>query len=345
MLAPLRPHPTFANVVSALALSVAVCTGSVGLAAPAARAATTVGQLFTPTDTGCTGPITALQTGVASGNSYTVPSAGVITSWSFQENSTTVGGLKLKVGRSPDGTNYTIVGESAAGPQTANAVNTYPARITVQANDQIGIFFNSGGCASINSGPGDTFAAIGSDVPPNTTAPFASSSTSTAKFPVAAFVERDDDRDGFGDESQDQCPTDASTQGACPAPEAPDPGPQTTVDQSAPLARLSGRSNQDIVAQRGSIVVVVILDEAGTAAAGARVSIPGVSKAFRFKPVTRTVSANRRVRFRLRLRRKAFRHVRRALASGRRLRAVVRLVASDASGNQTSRRKTIRLRD
>ena len=31
-----------------------------------------------------------------------------------------------------------------------------------------------------------------------------------------ARLEADADRDGFGDETQDQCPTDASTQGACP---------------------------------------------------------------------------------------------------------------------------------
>ena len=33
----------------------------------------------------------------------------------------------------------------------------------------------------------------------------------------AVFVEPDADHDGFGDETQDQCPTNASTQGTCPA--------------------------------------------------------------------------------------------------------------------------------
>jgi hypothetical protein len=38
----------------------------------------------------------------------------------------------------------------------------------------------------------------------------------------AVFVEPDADHDGFGDETQDQCPTDASTQGPCPvAPVTP----------------------------------------------------------------------------------------------------------------------------
>jgi hypothetical protein len=36
------------------------------------------------------------------------------------------------------------------------------------------------------------------------------------EFLVNADVEPDADRDGFGDETQDQCPTNASTQGSCP---------------------------------------------------------------------------------------------------------------------------------
>ena len=33
---------------------------------------------------------------------------------------------------------------------------------------------------------------------------------------LSATLEPDADHDDFGDESQDQCPTNASTQGACP---------------------------------------------------------------------------------------------------------------------------------
>src|SRR5436305_4548411 len=86
------------------------------LSASVALAATvTVGQLFTPTDLFCGG--TFLETGVASGRSYTVPKAGVITSWSFHDGAQTVSGLKLKVGRSAGTGMYTIVGEAAAGTQ------------------------------------------------------------------------------------------------------------------------------------------------------------------------------------------------------------------------------------
>jgi len=46
-----------------------------------------------------------------------------------------------------------------------------------------------------------------------------------------ADVEADADNDGFGDETQDQCPTDASTQGQCPPDTDP---PETTITKGAP---------------------------------------------------------------------------------------------------------------
>jgi Ca2+-binding RTX toxin-like protein len=41
---------------------------------------------------------------------------------------------------------------------------------------------------------------------------------SAERILIAANVEPDSDRDGFGDETQDQCPTNATIQGPCPAP-------------------------------------------------------------------------------------------------------------------------------
>jgi hypothetical protein len=38
---------------------------------------------------------------------------------------------------------------------------------------------------------------------------------------INADIEPDADHDGFGDETQDQCPTDANTTGACPSPPTP----------------------------------------------------------------------------------------------------------------------------
>ncbi|MGN6169161.1 MAG: hypothetical protein ACTHQQ_13475, partial [Solirubrobacteraceae bacterium] len=73
----------------------------------------TIGQLFKPT-ADCVGGFSSLVTGVASGTSYVVPKAGVITSWSWHAGAHPVLGLELKVGRSAGGGSYKIVGDANA---------------------------------------------------------------------------------------------------------------------------------------------------------------------------------------------------------------------------------------
>jgi hypothetical protein len=170
---------------------VAVAFGAL-FATSAGAKSVRVGQLFTPTapcQTQSAGA-TVLQTGVASGRSYTVPKAGVITSWSFEDGAATVSALKLKVGRNAGASLYKIVGEALAGAQTANAVNTYHAHIAVKPGDMIGIYLNgTGNCATMTGNSADTWAASTSDVLPGTTAMFGMSTG--LKFPVSVKVALD----------------------------------------------------------------------------------------------------------------------------------------------------------
>jgi PASTA domain len=166
------------------ALLVALACGL--LSASSAGATTvTVGQLFTPMS-GC-GGATFLQTGMASGTSYTVPTAGVITSWSFEDGASAVSGLKLKVGRSATVGNYTIVADAAAGTQVANTVNTYSAHIPVKAGDLIGLFATgSGPCASVTGNAADTLVSAFGDQSPGTTTSYMSAAN--FKFPISVKV-------------------------------------------------------------------------------------------------------------------------------------------------------------
>ena len=172
---------------------------------------------FTP-DSACPGNTTFLQTGVSAGSSYTVPFSGVITSWSFHDASPIVSGLKLKVGRQA-GIGISIVGESAAptnrGPNTQNGAFT---RIPVQAGDWIGIYASgTEPCSLSTANAADTLRSIAGDQAPNSGA-VAYSSASQFRLPVSAALEHDADGDGFGDESQDFCDTDAATHGPCLTP-------------------------------------------------------------------------------------------------------------------------------
>jgi hypothetical protein len=202
-------------------------TGAAGLlfAAPgAASAATTLGETFVPANS-FNEPRIGLQV-LSPGNQYAAPGPGVITSWSFQASAGAVPqGLKLKVGRPAGGANFTIVGESAPKNPTASQLNTYTdVSIPVQAGDVIGLWPGSAvftahfyNLVRIDTG----FAGVEhvGDLAPGDTDIF--EGPAGEQFDVSAKLEPDADHDGFGDETQDQCATNASTQGACSASPAP----------------------------------------------------------------------------------------------------------------------------
>jgi hypothetical protein len=210
------------------------CAAGLLFAAPGtASAAITLGETFVPANA-FTNPSIGLQT-QSPGSGYAAPSPGVITSWSYQAVFGPGGvpqGLKLKVGRPAGGSNFTIVGESAPKNPTANQLNTYTdVSIPVQAGDVIGLwpgtavfeahFFNS-----VSGSAGFVGVTHEGDLAPGATDSFEvpSPMSPTYQIDVSAKLEPDADHDGFGDETQDQCATDASTQGACvasPTPPAP----------------------------------------------------------------------------------------------------------------------------
>jgi hypothetical protein len=197
------------------ALSVAI--GLIGLVGPSsAGAATQIGQTFVPSFDCGTGPgTTYLQTG-SPGPSYTVPSRGVLTSWSFQGGSDSPN-LGFKVGRAQGGGNFYIVGEGAVQTTVAGQLSTFPIRIPVEAGDAIGILLASDGQCGSEVTPDFTYHYRGGDASPGSTSAFVSDAS--FQFDVSATLEPDADNDGFGDETQDQCPSSAATQNECVPPE------------------------------------------------------------------------------------------------------------------------------
>jgi hypothetical protein len=168
-------------------LCVLVVASTFGIlsASSAAAKSVTIGQLSTPNQS-CV-DATLLQPGAA--GAYTVPKAGVITSWSFQDAGTINPGLKLKVAR-PTGTadTYKIVAEDTAGTQTPNTVNTYSAHIPVRAGNFLGIYQGGGAiCATHTGNPADVFARdFDVDLPPGSRATF--DNFDGTQIPVSAKV-------------------------------------------------------------------------------------------------------------------------------------------------------------
>jgi hypothetical protein len=201
-----RTHAVSHGIRVAAVAALAAC--ALLLVADRASAATSVGQLFTPMD-GCAANSIQLQTGVASGNAYTVPSDGVITSWAVQLQNMMFGGLRLVVAGPSVGGSHTIVGGAAAGTQVTNSVNRYFARVPVTAGDEIGIFVGSGGNCLLMSGVGaDHVDVHAGDLATGASDMF--TQVTGEKVPVSATVEPDADHDGYGDETQDSCPSEAT---------------------------------------------------------------------------------------------------------------------------------------
>jgi hypothetical protein len=202
--------------------AMAICTAAI---APAVSSAGTVGQYFAPTDNNsCNGgPETDLvQTGRESGPSYVVPFAGVLTSWSFEAPSSLLSTtmMNMRVFR-PTGSahQYTVVtdGSDLQAIAAGSGVHTFLTRVAVQAGDFVGIRATVGTCGVFTNNAADTFdwyygasLAAGDQFAD----PYAHSGEI---LDIAADLEADADHDGFGDESQDQCPFNPSAKAApCP---------------------------------------------------------------------------------------------------------------------------------
>jgi len=262
---PVRPF--FRHVTLAVSLGLLFVAAGYGQAS----AATTVGQTFTPTAS-CISE-TDYQTGVASGTSFVLPFSGVITSWSFQAAATPPT-LKLKVGRGTGLSSYTTIGESALVTPAPNALSSFPTRILAAANDVLGVFAaTSGACAMQTGSLADTDSYISGDQAAGTTNIYLSSTSS--RLGVSAQLERDADGDGFGDETQDACPTSAAIQGACQTSRPPDTTKPVLAGLSlSPKSFRAAKSGPSVAASAGSTVRYRVSE---VAAVGFRVerALPG----------------------------------------------------------------------
>lgn len=319
-------------------LGLVAAMGALGAAPGRALGSVTLGQLDPGTPAAnCTRAETAGQLRVATGVRYYVPApGGVITSWSHKALAGSPP-VQLKVLRLPSpGTNQvTVAGQSNLEAQSPD-VGTFPTRIPVAERDFIGMATavnGSWGCSFFTGLNGDTYALHPGNDPPGTTTNYLGP-YGQYRLNVTARLEPDADRDGFGDESQDQCPSNAATQGPCPPP--PPPPPPAARDSSPAALSSCTTRTQDIVRHR-AVKVCVIASEGSTDAARGTIRIAGVRRVFALKAATRNAPAQVRVTLRLALTPKARVAVRSAQRRGRRVSARVKLTNTDRAGNVATR--------
>ena len=245
-----RPIPALLALVAGLALSVAI----------AAASSTQVGETTTAPVGDVGFPVVPVST-VAGTPSYETPD-GVLTKWRFHSsNDGTPGKIKLKIFRATGNpSQYKIVADSSLKDLDADKSYEFDERMSVQKGDLLGLLGQSMADIMIDTPgqPGNVVGAFnGFDIAPG------NSDTTTFAMPnrrvsVAATVESDADKDGYGDDTQDQCPTDPKIHSSkCPKTTT------TPKDRRRPKVTLSAAGKQNLIRQRG-VFVTVGSDENGT---------------------------------------------------------------------------------
>ena len=192
---------------------------SVGIASPA-HAAITVGEAGTPAGSPnpCVGPVSLFQPSVASGPDYRVPpGGGVITSWqTFGDPSAAppTNAAFLLAAEPLNGVKVIFRGDTQP---VALGVNSFPIRLPVAGGERIGLLIPTGsnGICSYQLSATSFNKVLSRAAEPTIGVTEAYGEVSSRKANVSAVIEDDDDKDGFGDDSQDSCPIDGSIQVPC----------------------------------------------------------------------------------------------------------------------------------
>lgn len=283
-------------------------------AASPAAAATQLGHTDFPVECSDSG-YSVLQTAVAYGDGYSVPAGGgVITSWSIRGNDDPDAAVRLRVFRTAETQGeYVLVGEGErAEPLVPNELNTFPARVAVREGDLLGMRVEAGTtppCVFETDEPLDSWDEIfPDDAGAGDTLPSAFTGTGY-RLNLSAVLEPDADGDGYGDESQDGCPTDAAVHdGPCPAaapqpdaspgqepapaqPQAagPTPLPQPDPRVSTPHAPRLTLGRPRINRRTGRITIRVTCAHPLGRACRTKLTVSLRSGARRLKPLSRTV--------------------------------------------------------
>jgi hypothetical protein len=158
--------------------------------------------------------------------SATAPISGVISEWTVNSDLKVVSEGKL-AGEFPrmyqqrllvlhaEGEFFKVVGEAPGGPLNLIGASTYLTRLPVQQGDFLGIAGNPFTLFCQTGSAADSFVDTVGGTPVGSSFKPLDSKVGL-QVPVVARVEPDVDGDGYGDETQDQCPQSAAYQTACP---------------------------------------------------------------------------------------------------------------------------------
>jgi hypothetical protein len=140
------------------------------------------------------------------------------------------GSYRVRIVAPAGGSSYTILRSSAAEtvaatPSPTEAISTFATRLPIPAGAYVGLNPPPTAPRFLSSAIGSKYGQL-----PNAGdgMPAFMSAEVVGELFYDADIEPDADHDGYGDVTQDACPSDGSTQGACPLPVDPTPTPVPT---------------------------------------------------------------------------------------------------------------------
>ena len=213
------------------ALIAAAAVAGALIIAPAANAAQTFGSNLAGVAAGSTDPPTprtfsnAALPDTAAAGGLNSPINGVVVRWRIKVGASTTS-VTPRITRPGNSDTRTGAGTGDAVTPTANAITTSDTRLPVLAGDGFGVDWS--GNLSVFDGT-TTGSAYTWNTPLVDGGPPALKNADFPEVLINADIEADADNDDYGDETQDLCPTDASTQGACPVVPTPPPAATTPV--------------------------------------------------------------------------------------------------------------------
>jgi hypothetical protein len=210
-------------------------------AAVPARAAVTIGQAPpAPDELGDCAPGSLVQVSNAEGPGYAVPSpGGVVTRW----RTSATGDVSLLLWQEV-GAGWRLVAADPRAPSGGGGVAEFAVRIPVSGGEHLGIGSAKEvlDCEVFTKMGKDEIGVAGEAAVGSMPALFLKGGW---RLNVAADVEPDADHDGFGDETQDGCPTDARRQGPCPDVDPPETAITGHPKKTASTRRVRFRFSAD----------------------------------------------------------------------------------------------------
>jgi hypothetical protein len=304
-----------------------------------APAAETIGETGAPLGCVADQPYAQQEVGAAPG--YSPSSYGVITSWSTMSGNVADRKVKLLVQRPDPGTglnNYIAVQRDQVRVlPTLNELHTFDGiRLPIEADEQIGLYIpgdQPAGWCAFPGVEGDLYRFTNTGEPQLGSTVEYPFSQANIRVNASALVEPDIDRDGFGDETQDQCPTDASTQGPCPTAEPP---ADTKLEGSA-----SAKGKQK---QKGKKIVVKVKVKAEEDLEAKATGKVKVNPTYKLKPKTMQVAGASSKTMQLVPKKKHGKKIVKAMKKGKKAKAKLTVKLTDEAGNTETEKLSVKLK-